>query len=153
MLAQVRTRSQKKVWGLAAAFVVTLALTGLTVASAQDPYYPQQQLPRGQNIAPAFDGWEENPDGSFNMVFGYLNRNYEEVIDVPIGPDNNFEPGVPDQGQPTRFFPRRSRFLFRVRVPRDFGNKELVWTLTAHGRTDKAYATLRPEYILDNALI
>jgi hypothetical protein len=38
-------------------------------------------------------------------------------------------------------------------VPGDFGNKELVWTLTAHGRTDRAYATLRPEYILDNALI
>jgi hypothetical protein len=113
----------------------------------------QEKYLRGQNVAPIFDGWEENPDGSFNMVFGYLNRNYEEVVDVPVGADNKFEPGGNDQGQPTRFFPRRSRFLFRVKVPKDFGNKELVWTLTTHGRTDKAYATLRPEYILDNALI
>jgi len=113
----------------------------------------QEKYLRGQNIAPIFDGWEQSPDGGFNMVFGYLNRNYEEVVDLPIGPNNNLEPGGPDQGQPTRFFPRRSRFLFRVKVPKDFGNKELVWTLTAHGRTDKAYATLRPEYVLDNGLI
>jgi hypothetical protein len=128
---------------------VMLLVAGITppLSGGQDKYL------RGQNIAPIFDGWEENPDGSFNMVFGYLNRNYEEVVDVPIGPGNSFEPGTADQGQPTRFFPRRSRFLFRVRVPKDFGNKELVWTLTAHARTDKAYATLRPEYILDNALI
>ena len=31
----------------------------------------------GQNVQPVFEGWEQNPDGSFNMVFGYLNRNYE----------------------------------------------------------------------------
>jgi hypothetical protein len=131
-----------------------LILVGLLVSGMTLPLSGgQEKYLRGQNIAPIFDGWEQNPDGSFNMVFGYLNRNYEEVVDVPIGPDNNFEPVAPDQGQPTRFFPRRSRFLFRVRVPGDFGNKELVWTLTAHGRTDRAYATLRPEYILDNALI
>jgi hypothetical protein len=149
MIGHVRTRSQKKVWGLAAAFVVTLALTGLTVTSAQDPYYPQQQLPRGQNIAPAFEGWEENPDGSFNMVFGYFNRNWEEQPVIPIGPNNSVEPGGPDQGQPTHFFPRRNKMVFRVPVPKDFGNKEVVWTLTVHGKTERAYGTLKDDYKLD----
>ena len=77
-------------------------------------------LPDGQNIAPVYEGWEQNPDGSFNLVFGYFNRNWDEEIDVPIGPDNSIEPGGPDQGQPTHFFPRRNRFLFRDPRPEGF---------------------------------
>ena len=53
-----------------------------------------------------------------------MNRNWEEEIDVPVGPDNNIQPGGPDQGQPTHFQPRRNRFMFRVRVPKDFSEKE-----------------------------
>src|SRR5262245_13798899 len=113
----------------------------------------QQTFTHGRNVAPAFEGWERNPDGSFNMLFGFFNRNCDEVLHIPIGPDNSIEPGGPDQGQPTRFFPRRGQFIFKVRVPSDFGKKELVWTLTAHGKTEKAYATLRPEYILDKRII
>ena len=44
-------------------------------------------------------------------------------------------PEGPDRGQPTNFFPRRNRFVFQVHVPKDFGTKELVWTLTSTGRT------------------
>ena len=107
----------------------------------------------GQNVVPAYEGWEQNPDGTFNMVFGYFNRNLDERLDIPIGPDNNLEPGGPDHGQPTHFLPRRNRFLFRVKVPRDFGQKELVWTLTAYGHTEKAFGTLRPEYVLDDIIV
>src|SRR5262249_18255567 len=67
----------------------------------------------------------------------------------PIGPSNTVEPGGPDQGQPTHFFPRRNRHVFRINVPKDFGNKEVVWTLTVNGKTEKAYATLKPDYALD----
>ena len=56
---------------------------------------------------------------------------------------NAIEPGGPDQGQPTHFYPRRNPFLFSIRVPADFGNKELIWTLTANGKTEKAYASLK----------
>lgn len=105
---------------------------------------------RGQNISPAFEGWERNDDGSFNMLFGYMNRNWEEEIDVPIGTDNSISPGVPDQGQPTHFQPRRNRFVFRVRVPKDFGTQELVWTLTVRGKTERAYATLRQDSFVDD---
>ena len=107
----------------------------------------------GQNVVPAYEGWEQNPDGTFNMVFGYFNRNLDERLDIPIGPNNNLEPGGPDHGQPTHFLPRRNRFLFRVKVPRDFGQKELVWTLTAYGHTEKAFGTLRPEYVLDDIIV
>ena len=107
----------------------------------------------GQNIVPVYEGWEKNPDGSFNLLFGYFNRNHLEEFDIPIGPDNNFVPGEPDQGQPTHFFPQRSRFLFRVHVPSDFGDKELVWTLTGNGKTEKTYATLNPSYFVDDIVI
>jgi hypothetical protein len=107
----------------------------------------------GQDISPAYEGFEKNADGSFNLVFGFMNRNWEEEIDVPTGPDNNISPGPADQGQPTHFLPRRNRFMFRVRVPADFGDKELVWTLTTHGRTNKAYASLRADYIIDDVVI
>lgn len=106
----------------------------------------------GQDITPAYDGWEANPDGSFNIAFGYFNRNWDEEIDIPIGPNNNVEPGGPDQGQPTHFYPRRNRYVFRIKVPKDFGNKEIVWTLTARGKTHKSFATLKPEYITDDQL-
>lgn len=112
-----------------------------------------QTYSRGQNVAPGFEGWERNDDGSFNFLFGYMNRNWEEELDVPIGPDNNIEPGGPDQGQPTRFLPRRNRFVFRVRVPNDWGEKELIWTLTTKGKTEKAYASLRTDYFLDDVVI
>jgi len=148
MITKSRARWPK--WGQMAVLLGMVMLAASTVTSGQNqPYFPQQTLPRGQNVAPAFEGWEENSDGTFNMVFGYFNRNWEEQPHVPIGPNNTIEPGVPDQGQPTLFFPRRNKFVFRIRVPKDFGNKELVWTLTSNGKTERAYATLKADYKLD----
>src|SRR5438309_3177367 len=106
----------------------------------------------GQNVSPAFEGWEQNADGSYDFLFGYMNRNWEEELDVPIGPDNNVEPGGPDQGQPTHFLPRRNRFIFKVRVPKDWGTKDVVWTLTTQGKTEKAYATLRLDSMVDDVV-
>ena len=108
---------------------------------------------RGQNVAPAFEGWERNDDGSFNFLFGYMNRNWLEEVDVPVGEGNGFSPGPTDRGQPTHFLPRRNRFVFKVRVPADWGERELVWTLTSNGVTERAYATLRPDYVVDNTVI
>jgi hypothetical protein len=105
---------------------------------------------RGQPISAGYEGWEQDPDGAKYFVFGYMNKNWEEEIDVPVGPDNGFQPGPADQGQPTHFFPRRNRYVFRVPVPGHFSERdELVWTLTTHGRTSKAYASLRADLQLD----
>jgi hypothetical protein len=94
-----------------------------------------------------------NADGSFTMYFGYMNTNWLEEFDIPVGPENNIEPGGPDQGQPTHFYPRRNPFLFTIRVPKDLGNKELIWTLTTHGKTEKAYASLKTDYQIDKQVI
>jgi hypothetical protein len=109
----------------------------------------QVRYATGQNVVPVFEGWERNADGSFTMVFGYMNRNYEEEVDVPIGPNNSFEPRTADEGQPTHFYVRRQQFMFRVKVPKDWGKKDLVWTLTSHGRTEKAYGSLWPVWEID----
>src|SRR5690349_2122103 len=76
-----------------------LVLTAGTVAV---DISAQIQYASGQDVAPAFEGWQQNPDGTYSFVFGYLNRNYEEQVDVPIGPNNNIEPGG-DAGQPAHF--------------------------------------------------
>jgi len=108
---------------------------------------------KGQSVSPAFEGWMPNEDGSSTLYFGYMNTNWLEEFDIPPGPDNNIEPGGPDQGQPTHFYPRRNPFLFTIRVPKDFGSKELIWTLTTHGRTEKAYASLKTDYQIDKQVI
>ena len=105
---------------------------------------------KGQPVSAAYEGWEVDPDGSKYFVFGYENKNWEEEMDIPVGPDNGFQPAPVDRGQPTHFFPRRNRYVFRVPVPSQFSEKdELVWTLTTHGRTSKAYASLRADLMLD----
>jgi len=124
-----------------------LALAVYSTVSAQSLSYT-----KGQNVAPAYEGWENGADGAKYFVFGYMNRNWEEEIDVPVGPENGFNVGG-DQGQPTHFLPRRNRFIFKVKVPANFSEKdELIWTLTTHGKTEKAFATLRPDYILDDVV-
>jgi hypothetical protein len=126
----------------------------VAAAQTQPPtYIPQEKFARGQDVVPSYDGYLRNPDGTFTMVFGYMNRNYEEELVIPTGPDNKLEPGMPDQGQPTYFLPRRHAWVFRVKVPADWGNKELVWTITAHGRTEKAYGSLQSDEEIIERLI
>ncbi len=102
----------------------------------------------GQGVAPVYEGFDINPDGSYNMWFGYMNRNYEEAVDLAVGPDNAFEPGG-DRGQPTHFVPRRHKDVFRVVVPKDFGGQTLVWKLSAHGQAQQVVATLKPVWQID----
>ena len=113
----------------------------------------QMRYDRGQNVAPVYEGWERNPDGTFTMVFGYMNRNYQEMPDVPVGPDNRFEPGPADRGQPTRFYPRRQQFVFRVQVPADWGEQDLIWNLTVQGKTEQAFGSLWPSWEIDDGVI
>src|SRR5262249_170578 len=95
------------------------------------------------------EGFDINADGSYNMWFGYMNRNYEEALDLPLGPENRFEPG-PDRGQPTHFVPRRHKDVFSVRVPKDFPvDGKIVWTLNAHGDTHSVVGTLNRVWQID----
>jgi hypothetical protein len=117
----------------------------------------QTQFARGQEVAPTFEGWEPNPDGSFNMVFGYLNRNYQEEVDIPVGTSNTIDTGDKsggDHGQPTHFYPRRQRFVFKVTVPKGFSTSQRVtWTLMSRGKTNQAKGWLQPEWELNDGVI
>lgn len=130
---------------------------GLVAVAAGARLAAQVQFARGQNVAPVFEGWEKNPDGTFSMVFGYLNRNYEEEVDIPLGADNTITVGnevYGDKGQPTHFYPRRQRFQFRVVVPANWDTKQkVVWTLTSKGRIDQAKGWLQPEWELSQDVI
>jgi hypothetical protein len=105
---------------------------------------PQTKFASGQDVVPYFEGWIHNADGSFDMVFGYFNRNWQEELAVQAGPDNTVEPGGPDRGQPTYFLPRRQGWVYRVRVPQNFGKQVVTWTIRANGRTETAYGELLP---------
>ena len=105
---------------------------------------PSTKFSSGQDVQPYFEGWIRNADGTFDLVFGYFNRNWKEELAIPPGPANSVEPGGADRGQPTYFLPRRQGWVYRLRVPRDFGKQVVIWTITANGKTQKAYGELLP---------
>jgi len=130
-----------------------IAIAALTIA----PLVAQSQSTElhirfnsGQAVVPIYEGWERVADGSFNMVFGYLNRNHVEELAIPVGAENGFEPGPADRGQPTYFYPRENHFLFKVNVSKDWDRKkELVWTVMANGKTEVTRATLLDVWEID----
>ena len=136
-------------WMLAASTVVLLAFSG--ALSAQIPY--QGQYNRGQDVVPVYEGWMPNPDGTFTLYFGYFNRNYQEELDIPIGPDNSIDPGN-DRGQPTHFYPRRQLFVFKIIVPKDFGlERKIVWTLNIRGKRNTARGWLQPDWQINEEVM
>jgi hypothetical protein len=102
----------------------------------------------GLSVAPVYEGWEPNPDGTVSLYFGYMNRNWKEELDIPIGADNAFAPGEPDRGQPSHFLPRRHKQVFSVVVPKGFSGA-LTWTLTLRGNTESVPGSLKPEQQID----
>jgi hypothetical protein len=117
---------------LAIAATACLA-AGTQVAARQLAMEPLKDA--GQNIYPAYEGWYQNDDGSYTLLVGYYNRNKKQTLDIPIGPDNRIEPGGPDQGQPTHFDVGRGWGTIAIKVPKDFGDKKITWTLTSNGKT------------------
>jgi len=133
---------------LAGAFAAGLAGLVSLSASAQLPEnlrdFPlATRGASGESVAPMFNGWIRNDDGSVTMIFGFANQNREAVIDVPLGPNNKIEPAEFDGGQPTHFpvYQRRGfvgiqeRGSFAINVPADKADTDVVWTLTSGGQT------------------
>ncbi len=121
---------------------------------AQDIAMSEIKYNRGQSVQPAFEGWSKNPDGSYSMWFGYMNRNWEETPDIPAGPNNGFGATGEDLGQPTHFLPRRQEFIFKVNVPADWPkDKDLVWTVNINGVSLKAYGSLWPVWEIDDRIM
>ena len=144
----VISRAKALLISLAATLLLSLLFTPFHSSS-----FAQTSYQTGQHVEPAYEGWRPNPDGTFSFMFGYMNENWLEEPDVPVGENNFFAPGDTDRGQPTHFLPRRNRFNFEVVVPADWGDRELVWTLKVNGVERKAYATLKTDYQVDNIVI
>jgi hypothetical protein len=76
---------------------------GAVALKAQSPR-PLGPLPEAARVAPFFDGWYANPDGTFSFSFGYSNLN-KTAVEIPIGPNNFITPKEYDGRQPTVFLP------------------------------------------------
>ena len=128
------------------------AIAGCLASAA---VYAQQELvmeplkDSGLNVYPAFEGWYQNADGTYTLLIGYYNRNKKQLLDVPIGPQNRIEPGGPDQGQPTHFLVGRGWGTTAIKVPKDFGDKKLTWTLTTNGKTVQGIFGLQKGYQIE----
>jgi hypothetical protein len=108
------------------------------------PFEPSHES--GSGITGSFEGWFKNSDGSFDLLVGYFNRNQKQELEIPVGANNRIEPGGPDRGQPTHFLIGRQWGMFVIKVPSDFGDKKLSWTLTANGMTSSIPLSLKTEY-------
>jgi hypothetical protein len=131
--------------------LATLCTAGLVAGgvllSGQVQPGPRREF--GASVTGAFEGWYYNPDGTRAFLVGYYNRNSQQDLDVPIGPDNRIEPGGPDLGQPTHFLPGRQWGMFTVPVPKDFKPSDFyTWTIVANGQSTSIPLRLRPDYIM-----
>ena len=133
-------RRHQRIGRLGAAVLVA---GGLALAQTL-PFEPVHDA--GSSITGAFEGWFKNPDGSFSLLLGYYNRSQKQELDIPIGPNNRIEPGGPDRGQPTHFLPGRQWGMFVVKVPSDFGQSKITWTIVANGKTTLIPASLKTDY-------
>jgi hypothetical protein len=129
--------------GFAIAIFIGSPLVGAQVQRPLAPLHPE-----GLRVAPFFDGWYENPDGTITFSFGYSNLNRDEVVEIPLGPDNVITPQEYDGRQPTSFPPaapdntaaqassrrERERGAFTVTAPAGFQG-DVVWTLRVRGQS------------------
>lgn len=103
----------------------------------------------GLSVTPAYEGWYQNADGTFSLSFGYYNRNFEEDVEIPVGPANRIEPAEFDGGQPTRFHTRRHWGVFTITVPADFGDQAVVWTIDFRGEKYAIPGSLHTDWQID----
>ena len=101
--------------GLQWVLVALAVLLLVQPAGAQDATGRFMSL-RGEIVSPAYEGWWHNEDGGYTLFFGYMNSNWEQEFNIPIGPHNYFTlteagglddlelealaPSTADQGQP-----------------------------------------------------
>ena len=141
--------------GLGLALLFVASLEAQVTPFAERIFNEQVLRPSGQPVIPLYEGYYQNPDGTYEICFGYINLNTEEELDLPLGPNNFMEPAQYDGMQPTHFdhIPeanyRRHFCVFTVTVPEDFGDGTVVWTVTTRGEAISVPGKVLPSYVLD----
>ena len=141
--------------GTSLALVVAASVGAQVTPFAERAFNEQVLRPSGQPVIPLYEGYYPNPDGTYQICFGYFNLNTEENVDIPLGPDNMIEPAEFDGIQPTHFDPvpaanyRRRFCIFTVNVPADFGDCEIVWTLNTNDEAISTPGKVLQSYVLD----
>lgn len=116
--------------GVALGLLVSSALAVPAVLNAQGPEgrWPlQPESGVGRIVAPFFEGWYHNEDGTYSFSFGYSNYN-DSTVEL-VGDANQLTPSQFSGQQPTVFLPGKHRGMFAVTVPEDFA-QDVWWTLT-----------------------
>jgi len=122
-------------------------LTQSALLFAQTLPQPRKQF--GASVTGAFEGWYEDGNTARGFLVGYYNRNSQQELDIPIGPNNRIEPGGPDLGQPTHFLPNRQFGIFAVPVPKGFtADDKLTWTIVANGISTSIPLRLYGDYLI-----
>lgn len=140
-------RSYRSAGPAAALAAAVWVMFGAMSSAGQLPLEPLKEF--GQIVYPVYEGWYDNPDGSFTLLAGYFNSNTKQTLDIQVGPNNRIEPGGPDMGQPTHFEPRRGWGVFAITVPKDFGKQKLTWTIVANGQTASVPMHLDPQWYIE----
>lgn len=130
--------------------VTALALVAVpSVARAQGTLPLGYVTARGSTVTPVYEGWYPNPDGTITLSWGFYNRNSEEQLDIPFGPDNSIEPAAFDGPQPTHFDGGRAWGAFGVIIPSDYSGDPVEWTLKIRGGTFSVPANRTAEWRID----
>ena len=141
------TRSRSATPALVAAIAAVAVCAEALPLAAQIPLGSRSG--RGQTVTPAYEGWYENADGTLSLSFGYMNRNFEETVEIPLGTDNVIEPAEFQGDQPTHFAPRRHFGVFAIKVPADLGEEKVYWTLRMRGQTFRIPGHLHTDWKID----
>jgi len=123
----------------------------LLLGQTEPTSIPQPRKQFGTGVTGAFEGWftTETDKNSRAFLVGYFNRNTQQELDVPIGPNNRIEPGGPDMGQPTHFLPGRKYGMFVIPVPKDFKPEDkYTWTIVANGQSNTIPLRLNVDYVI-----
>lgn len=138
--------------GVVFALLAWSATAGAPSVSAQiGPWQNAPQPDTGRQVVPFFEGWYDNGDGTYTISFGYLNRNANQVVDIPLGEGNYIEPSQYDGVQPTHFLGSRQRGMFAITIPESARDEDIWWYITpGDGQTYKVPGrTTAPAYQLD----
>jgi hypothetical protein len=137
---------------LASLFAVgALGGGALLLGQTEQTAIPEPRKQFGSSITGAFEGWFTSPSDKDARTFliGYFNRNTQQELDIPIGPNNRIEPGGPDMGQPTHFLPGRRFGMFAIPAPKDFTSQDkYTWTIFANGKFTTIPLWLNPDYVI-----